>query len=80
VVSLHRTPLSEKMLPISFVFTDSPLLAGLFEVRLVSGSEDWLSGRYIDSRWDLDELVKEKEDIIKYDALKNRLTLPPAYL
>jgi len=46
-------------------------------VRLVSGNEDYLSGRYISASWDLDEVdSKFKEAIIRDDALKNRLALP----
>ncbi|KZP00349.1 NAD-P-binding protein [Calocera viscosa TUFC12733] len=46
-------------------------------VRLVHGEEDYLSGRYISSNWDMDEvLTKWKGPILRDDALKNRLTMP----
>lgn len=45
-------------------------------VRLTSGSEDWLSGRYVQCTASLDELDKLKEKILEQDALKNRLLLP----
>ncbi|KAG8936982.1 hypothetical protein FRC02_009119 [Tulasnella sp. 418] len=58
------------------VFSDSPELAAWSQVRLTSGSEDWLSGRFLSTNWDLDELGKLKEAIVEQDALKNRLALP----
>ncbi|KZT53691.1 short-chain dehydrogenase/reductase SDR [Calocera cornea HHB12733] len=46
-------------------------------VRLVQGKEDYLSGRYVSSNWDLDEvLAKWKEPIVRDDALKNKLAVP----
>jgi len=48
-------------------------------VRLVQGKDDYLSGRYVSSNWDLDEVHdKWKEAIVSDDALKNRLALPTA--
>lgn len=58
------------------VFTHSPNLSAYTYVRLTSGSEDWLSGRFFDSTWNLDEISKLKEQIVDQDALKNRLALP----
>lgn len=57
-------------------FDQTAELSAWTEVRLTSGSEDWLSGRYIDSTWGLDELAKHKEKILEQDALKNRLAMP----
>ncbi|KAG8906660.1 hypothetical protein FRB99_006361 [Tulasnella sp. 403] len=54
----------------------SPDLSAWTYVRLTSGSEDWLSGRFIDATWNLDETAKLKERILEQDALKNRLALP----
>ncbi|KAG8906677.1 hypothetical protein FRB99_006378 [Tulasnella sp. 403] len=54
----------------------SPDLSGWTYVRLTSGSEDWLSGRFVDVTWNLDEMVELKEKILEQDALKNRLALP----
>jgi hypothetical protein len=45
-------------------------------VRLVSGFEDWLAGRYVSANWDLDEATTLRERIGKDDALKNRLKMP----
>ncbi|KAH8917196.1 short-chain dehydrogenase/reductase SDR [Atractiella rhizophila] len=47
-------------------------------VRLCSGSEDWLSGRYFSVNWDLDELNSDKfkTRILEEDSLKTRLRVP----
>ncbi|KAG9047106.1 hypothetical protein FS837_002990 [Tulasnella sp. UAMH 9824] len=58
------------------LFTHSPQLFAWTAVRLASGSEDWLAGRFFDSTWNLDEIAKLKSKIIDQDALKNRLALP----
>ncbi|KAG8991649.1 hypothetical protein FRB94_000920 [Tulasnella sp. JGI-2019a] len=58
------------------VFVDTPELSAWTYVRLTSGSENWLSGRFVDATWDLDELAKMKMKIVEQDALKNRLALP----
>jgi len=58
------------------IFSDSSNLSAWSYVRLTSGSEDWLSGRFIDLTWGLDEVAKLKERIVEQDALKNRLALP----
>lgn len=58
------------------LFDQTPELSAWTEVRLTSGSEDWLSGRFINVTWDLDELATKKEKIVEDDALKNRLALP----
>lgn len=58
------------------LIVDSPRLSAWTYVRLTSGSEDWLSGRYVDANASLDEISKVKEKIVEQDALKNRLALP----
>jgi NAD(P)-dependent dehydrogenase (short-subunit alcohol dehydrogenase family) len=50
-------------------------LAGGFCVWLTKKKRDWLSGRYLDSRWDIEELLNQKEDILSKDLLKLRLAL-----
>jgi len=57
-------------------FKDTAELSAWTQVRLTSGTEDWLSGRYIDVGWDLDVLQTQKEIILEQNALKNRLALP----
>ncbi|EPQ51407.1 oxidoreductase [Gloeophyllum trabeum ATCC 11539] len=44
-------------------------------VRLTSGSEDYLSGRFVSCTWDLDELAKRRKEIEEGDLLKNRLDI-----
>lgn len=45
-------------------------------VRLVSGSEDWLSGRDVSANWDLDEVAELREKIEERDALESLLKMP----
>jgi hypothetical protein len=54
---------------------DSPELAGGFIVWLVKERRDWLSGRYLDSRWDVDELLRRREMIEGSDLLKLRIVM-----
>lgn len=54
---------------------DDVQLAGAMCVWLVRERRDWLSGRYVDSRWDIDELVKKKQEITEKDLLKVRLAV-----
>jgi hypothetical protein len=55
---------------------DHPELAGSFIAWLVHGDKkEWLSGRYLDARWDVDELEKRKDKIVEEDLLKFRLAL-----
>ncbi|KAL2208424.1 NAD(P)-binding protein [Sarocladium strictum] len=50
-------------------------LAGRLCVWLASEKKPWLSGRYIDSRWDLEELERRKPQILERDQLKFRLVI-----
>ncbi|KAJ6543959.1 NAD-P-binding protein [Mycena capillaripes] len=46
-------------------------------LRLTSGKQDWLSGRYVSANWELDEVEATwKGKIIEQDALVNRLHVP----
>ncbi|KAJ7142670.1 hypothetical protein C8R44DRAFT_726004 [Mycena epipterygia] len=46
-------------------------------LRLTSGSEDWLTGRYVSANWNLDEVESDwKTRIIGQEALVNRLHIP----
>lgn len=58
------------------VFSHNAALSAWTEVKLSSGSEDWLSGRFFDVTWDITKINELKEKIIEQDALKNRLALP----
>ncbi|EPQ51394.1 NADP-dependent dehydrogenase [Gloeophyllum trabeum ATCC 11539] len=44
-------------------------------VRLTSGTEDYLSGRFVSCTWDLDELAMRRKEIEEDDLLKNRLDI-----
>lgn len=55
--------------------TTSPEMAGGFSVWLTSERRPWLSGRYVDARWDVEELLKRKEEIVAKDLLKFRMVL-----
>ncbi|KAL8729048.1 MAG: hypothetical protein Q9181_005136 [Wetmoreana brouardii] len=63
-----------KTAPKEFVqfLVDSVDLCGAFCVWLTrdSSSMKWLSGRYLNAEWDVDELLGKKEDIIAGDLLK----------
>jgi hypothetical protein len=48
-------------------------LAGSVCVWLTKERRDWLSGRYIDARWDFDELLKKQDQIVKDDLFKFRM-------
>ncbi|KZP00332.1 NAD-P-binding protein [Calocera viscosa TUFC12733] len=62
---------------IAHLLIDDVNLPAWTMVRLTSGSEDYLSGRYVSAYWDLDEVaVRFKEGILREDTLKNRLSLP----
>jgi hypothetical protein len=50
-------------------------LAGRLCVWLASEKKPWLSGRYLDSRWDLEELERRRSQIVGKDQLKFRLVL-----
>ena len=52
---------------------DEPELAAGFIVWLCSGKADWATGRYLSSNWDVNELLKMKDQIINEDLLVNRL-------
>ena len=53
--------------------TDEPELAAGFIVWLCSGKADWATGRYLSSNWNVNELLKMKDQIINDDLLVNRL-------
>ncbi|KAH8173597.1 short chain dehydrogenase domain-containing protein [Sarocladium implicatum] len=55
--------------------SDDVGLAGRLCVWLASEKRSWLSGRYIDSRWDLEELERRRPQIEEKDQLKFRLVL-----
>ncbi|KAK1084256.1 hypothetical protein LTR48_005621 [Friedmanniomyces endolithicus] len=50
-------------------------LCGSFLVWLVKEKREWLSGRYLDATWDVEELEKKREEIVEGDKLKMRLVV-----
>ncbi|KAI1375880.1 NAD(P)-binding protein [Hypoxylon crocopeplum] len=56
------------------VLVDEPQLPGDSLAWLAKEHRPWLSGRYISANWDMEELVAKKDEIVKGDLLKFRLT------
>lgn len=54
---------------------DSPGLCGAFCLWLIRERPDWLSGRYLSAKWDVEELVKKKAQILQEDKLKARMVV-----
>lgn len=50
----------------------APLVGGVC-VYLSHSHADFLSGRFYDARWDMDEVVAKKEEILSGDLLKLRI-------
>ncbi|TRX98018.1 hypothetical protein FHL15_001228 [Xylaria flabelliformis] len=50
-------------------------LCGDFIVWLVKERRMWLSGRYLSSNWDVDELISKRDEIVQQDKLKMRMVL-----
>ena len=55
--------------------TEKPELVAAVSIALASGRLDWLSGRFFDSRWDIDEVEKLKERILEKDLLVSKLAV-----
>ena len=62
-------------LTLMLVLTDDVGLGGGFYVWLTKERREWLSGRWLDARWDVEELERRKEDIIAKDLLKFRMLM-----
>ncbi|PVF94810.1 hypothetical protein CPB86DRAFT_876131 [Serendipita vermifera] len=54
--------------------SEKPSLSGALSVWLSSSQADFLSGRVVDARWDMEEVVAQKEEIVKGDWLKISLS------
>jgi len=52
---------------------DTPELAGDTLVSLTAKKRNWLAGRYISVNWDMPELYRREEEIIREDKLKMRM-------
>lgn len=55
--------------------TDTPEMVADTLVFLTKERQEWLACRYVDSRWDMDEFLKKKQEIIDRDLLKVKMTL-----
>lgn len=56
---------------------DSPDLAAGFIVWLSSGEADWAAGRYLSANWDVTELGRLRESVLRNDLMVNRLRAKP---
>ena len=54
---------------------DDVELCGAWCVWLPSERREWLSGRYVDARWDTEELLKRRRTVEEEDLLKFRLAM-----
>jgi NAD(P)-dependent dehydrogenase (short-subunit alcohol dehydrogenase family) len=54
-------------------FPDRPEVAGDTIVWLGAERREWLAGRYVSCTWDMEELVKKKDEIVEEDKLKMRM-------
>jgi hypothetical protein len=57
------------------VLIDDVGLGGALCVWLTKQRREWLSGRWLDARWDVEELERRKEEILEKDLLKFRMTM-----
>ncbi len=55
--------------------TDTPEMVADTLVFLTKERREWLADRYIDSRWDVEELLQKKDEIVSKDLLKVRMAL-----
>lgn len=59
-----------------YFLTDTPELAGDFMAWLCSEKRDWLSGRWVNVKWDAEELLQKREKIESdFSMLKFRLVM-----
>jgi NAD(P)-dependent dehydrogenase (short-subunit alcohol dehydrogenase family) len=55
--------------------TDTPQMVADTLTFLTKERRDWLAMRYIDSRWDMEEFLQKKDEIVQRDLLKVRMAL-----
>lgn len=70
-ITLH----GPQILIIFLVLRDSPSLSASMAVWLSKEPRPWLSGRYVASNWDVDELEAQKDEILEGDKLKFRMVI-----
>ncbi|KAJ3053520.1 hypothetical protein HK097_004114 [Rhizophlyctis rosea] len=71
------TELGKECVPeeLHHLFTDSPELMGGFSVWLGSGKVDWAKGRYLECKWDVDEILAVKEKVVSSDMWKTSVSI-----
>ncbi|PKX89012.1 SDR family oxidoreductase [Aspergillus novofumigatus IBT 16806] len=57
------------------LLTDTAELAGDAMSWLTQERREWLGGRYVSVTWDMEELLKKREEIVREDKLKMRLAV-----
>ncbi|KAL9001767.1 MAG: hypothetical protein Q9188_005277 [Gyalolechia gomerana] len=57
------------------VITDTPELAANTIVYLTQKRQEWLAGRYVNAKWDMDELFGKKDEIVEKDLLRVRMAV-----
>lgn len=79
VVSMHpggvETSLSDGHAHVKKYLVDTAELCGGFTTWLTAQDRKWLNGRYTSVNWDVDVLDGMKEEIVKGDKLKVKLTI-----
>ncbi|KAF4160319.1 hypothetical protein CNMCM6069_008669 [Aspergillus lentulus] len=70
-----RTKISEGILPemVRDAFPDHSDIAGDTIAWLAAERRKWLGGRYVSCPWDMEELMKKKDEIMEKDKLKMRM-------
>jgi len=64
-----------RRLMLDIVLIDDIDLCGGFLVWLTKTRRDWLTGRYLMSNYDVDELERMKDQIVKADKLKFKMAV-----
>lgn len=54
---------------------DDPSLAPDTMVWLVKDKRDWLSGRLVSARWNMEEVCKRKDEIVAKNLMKFRVAV-----
>ena len=57
------------------VMNDDIGLCGGFLTWLTASKRDWLSGRYLNSNWDVTELEGKKDEIVSKDLFKFKMAI-----
>ncbi|KAI4182351.1 MAG: hypothetical protein L6R41_006037 [Letrouitia leprolyta] len=57
------------------VISDTPELPAYTIVYLTQKRQEWLAGRYVNAKWDMDELFAKKDEIVEKDLLRVRMAV-----